>query len=558
MVSDTPNQANYQDNQNFEIDINKIFTDWIGPIDDIRSYSNIDTNQKILDTLAKAGANADITGIIRLVKMETTVQESRCHAFFRWIGFPIVSNDGRFYNPGFDIIVNANKTIKMSDKISIATSPKDGFNDLSHKREKYIQTNLSIFSNPTTIDAGVLALSSGGTEKIRSFVVPLDQNSDGFDMNVDNQSYTVNLNGRVGENPITLNKYQDANGNFPSKLSNKRMHIIKPFIVDARIELTVAPQSRLVAVPFIPDNSYAKVSSTEDVKYPPLLERIIRERLDVSDSTTDSGTSINAVLDYIKTIPAIKDNALVNLVSNKDIYNQTDQSKFISSVNTIRTMMKELVAAQKIIKKVQGDYYWVPVPNANGPENGSSVQGIFLPTVIDTKLVTQKDAAILLSSIRNITNNNNIDASTANATSDTGNFGLKTSVVTFGPDTTQSLGDNNAQNSDTISQKRRHLMEKANNALKTVEIITGEFSGLGLCDIVAVVSALNIMTKENLVGFLDADAFQRMKNSLGLSDGDINKADFQPSMTEFVSRVKDFYNLMDKIYQDTLNNNNNS
>ena len=60
---------------------------------------------------------------------------------------------------------------------------------------------------------------------------------------------------------------------------------------------------------------------------------------------------------------------------------------------------------------------------------------------------------------------------------------------------------------NTLNNKRNQLLAKASNALQIVEMIMGEFSGLGLCDIVAVVGALYTMPLASLVGFLDTDSY---------------------------------------------------
>ena len=549
--ADTPNQENYQDDQNYDIDINQLYTDWIVSIDGLRSYSSINAqNDKILSALSKSG-ETDITGTAKLIKMEQTVQESRCHAFFRWIGFPVVDKGHQIYNPGFDIIKDVNRTIKISDKLTRATNPIEKFNDLSIKRETFAQQNLDIFSIPKSANAGALALSNGATAAIRKFVVPLnpDKGDDPFDMNPDNQAFQVDLTAIVGETLCTLKEFQDANGNLPTKLSDKRQHLIKPFIVDARIDFSVSPQSRLVAVPFVYDSYQTKVDPVNNVRRP-LIEKIIRDRFAVGDPTTTAGTSTNNILEYISESLDIKDNALIKKVSNKDLYNQSEQEQFAQAINTIRSLMKKLVAAQDTITEAQGQYYWLPAPALSGPEAGSTVQGVFLPTVISETLVTEKDKAILLSLSDVTVNSVTSEGALATGQPSSEDFGLPTPTVTFGPDTTSALGDNATQNLESLSQKRFKALTLANEALQVIEIIMGDFSGLGLCDIIAIVSALNIMSKENLVGFLDADAKTRMLNSLGLAASDVNAGSYDAAMAELFATVRDFYNLMDQIYKD--------
>jgi hypothetical protein len=540
--SETPLQSNYQDGQNFEIDIDQIYKDWITPIDNIRSFANLNFNRGLLTSLT---SDSDVAGLSKLVKMEKTPQESRCHAFFRLLGFPVVSSSNTFYNPGFDIVKDPNSFTDLPTKLTIAKSPMADFNSLSEDRENYAQTILAIFADPNTIEAGVLALSSGGNSKLRKFIIPLDEDSSPFgSLTDDAQSYTIDTTSLVGKNTIDLMEYQNNNGEKPEDISlSSGTHIIKPFIVDARIDFTVSPQSRLVAVPFVPDNAFTKVSATENVVRP-LLEKIIRDRL-VAISKSSAGSNVDSITNFVKNVPAVQDSQLVSIVT-KGPYKQDDQTRFIDNVNTIRTLMFKLVDAQKIIKVAQGLYYWVPVPSTTGPEGGCTVQGVFLPTVLDPRLSTKLDKQIVIAIAKSVTNNLNTDSAQAAAANDPVNFTNKT---TFGPDTAGGLGDNNNTNLETLSQSRNRILSKAGNALRTVEIITGEFSGFGLCDIVAIIGALNIMAPDKLVGLLDDSAYDRMQVALPSTKG-IARAGIVASMTELTSRVKDFYNLMDKIYLD--------
>jgi len=540
----TPLQSIYQDDQNFKIDINQIYKDWITPLDAIRSRANLSANKAILYNLNSA---SDLPSILKLVKMEDTPQESRCHAFFRLLGFPVISSSNTFYNPGHDITSAglANK----NQKFNIADFPIDGFNALSEARENYTQTELAIFANPNTIDAAVLALSSGGNFTLRKFIVPLNKDSSPFgNLTAAAQSYTIDTDSLVGDNIITLDEYQDSSGDNPSEVTlSDRFHIIKPFIVDARIDTIVSPQANLVAVPFVPDNSFCKISATTTVVRP-LIEKVIRDRLVIVDPTS-AGSNIAAITDFVKSVPEIQNSQLINIITSGP-YKQNDQVRFIDNVNTIRTMMQTLVKAQHDIKKAQGLYYCVPVPSLTGPEGGVTVQGNFYPQFLDPRLVTDLDLDIVTALAKAAINNLNSDSAQSAAANDPKNFTNKT---TFGPDTSSGLGDNNATNMESLTQARTRLLNKAGTALQTIEIIMGEFSGFGLCDIVAIIGALNIMDVGALVGLLDDAAYARMQTLLPTTSG-AARSDIVTAMTELTSRVKDFYNLMDSIYQDIYNN----
>ena len=155
--SPIPNQVNTQIQQNFKIDINTIYSDFIKEIDANRSIININTNKSQL-TVFNIKTIASI--ISTLTQTGDTPQESRAHTFYRLIGFPVVSASMQYYNPGLDT-VDGTKKNTLSDKISIANNPIAGLNALSLQRENYTNTVNQIFSvQPPTIAASALALTS--------------------------------------------------------------------------------------------------------------------------------------------------------------------------------------------------------------------------------------------------------------------------------------------------------------------------------------------------------------------------------------------------------------
>jgi hypothetical protein len=93
-------------------------------------------------------------------------------------------------------------------------------------------------------------------------------------------------------------------------------------------------------------------------------------------------------------------------------------------------------------------------------------------------------------------------------------------------------------------------MKEAGEALQIIEMILGEFSGLGLCDMLAIEASLYLISKESLLGFLDEDAFLRMKSVLKINNIQRNE-DLTVCLQELTNTVTQFYNLMDKLYIDT-------
>ena len=103
--SKTPQKLDSTFFDQVDINVNNLHESIIKKIDSIRSYivvssvkidKNINLDKQDFDEILKKN-----------IKKEKDPQESRCHAFYRLIGLPVVDKDGYGYNPGFDQDHNA-------------------------------------------------------------------------------------------------------------------------------------------------------------------------------------------------------------------------------------------------------------------------------------------------------------------------------------------------------------------------------------------------------------------------------------------------------------------
>lgn len=553
-MAEATNPSNNQTNQNFKIDINQVYNDFIKEIDSNRSLINISSpsNNSLLNKFTSADANS----ITSNIKIEDTPQESRFHCFLRLIGFPVVSNDKTFYNPGFD---NMNGEEGKEKKIKIANTPLPGFNDISLLRELYTTDIRAVWAKrPVNITASCMALSSG--LNTRKFISSLT-NTNPFEFTQNSQSYNINYDSIVGVTKISLKKYIDGAGNLPdnNKLPHARSHLIKPFIVDARIDFSCNPSTRIVAVPFVDNKSNLLVDGLNYIKRP-LLEKIIRERFAVENSKDQLSTAKANIQDIIKNIPIIQDQALITKMTN-DINGLSDAAQFQKYLNIINAMCKLLKDSKDTIQLAQASYYWLPQPSITGPEGGSSVSPVILSTALNVtvqdqsaSLVTSNDLDIVIATLNKAASTFTSQVDNLNGTPDLGKFAFDEFNLTFDQDTSQSLGDQVTDNLDELSKNRTKVLEDANDALRTIEIIMGEWSGFGLCDIVAIMASLYLMPKESLVGFLDIDSRKRALNHIFLDpaiDVPLEKA-----YTDFLIKMQECYNLMDYAFEqyNTTNN----
>lgn len=624
-------QVNYQDNQNFDPDIQKMYKHYITGsstpndneqgeiigIDDVRA--------EISATVTAAGTHtADLIASLNISPTSTTpastpntsspvqfAQESRCHAFYRIIGFPVVNSDqSLFYNPGLDVVkvldTDGNpvaRKITLEKKINIAQSVGTDFEKISAARETYVGSAAQVFSVPTSVEAGVLSLTSGtygdkGSPNIRQFNAPFikNQKNDPFDFKIEDQTYTSpgSLSATstlVGGNLVKLSEFKDATGNTPNdQLGNGifqgHKHIIIPFQVDPRIDFslwankskTVSGLSKRIAVPFVPNASFLLAGSSSYADTP-LLEKIITKRFSSFNNTIDSGQAGQDLIDFVQGFKHFQvqgfGSTLLSDIFKNSIYKLSEQRVFVKYLARINAMMNALVQSMKYIHAQQSLYYWLPQPSTDGPEGGSQVRDVPLNKAFaaDTRLLTKYDLDILEKQIQVFLNGITSDTSQSNAIPDLAGTSRPSPKLTFDSDTSDAEGDVPTQNFETITGIRSKVLSRTGECLQTVEMIMGEFSGLGLCDIVAIVGSLWVMPKNTLLGFLDSDAFARAQQILPsggslpsnttLPDGSTGSmigtsGGMKEAMMSLAQYVTGFYQIMDAVFADYFGHNANT
>lgn len=537
-----------QDNLKYDININKVYQDFIQNIDSIRSYVNIgdQNNSKLLDNISKDIFTGAATS--GQFNPENSPQESRCHAFYRIIGFPVIAADDRIYNPGHDIIVEEGRKITDDEKLSIVNNPLLGFVGLSNERERLFKYYLKFFSNKSNGLGGVYALS---LLNIRNFSSPFEKNADAIEkpFTIYNQSYKVKDDGLVGDNRIKLQEYVDAQNKVPEQYNNERFHIIKPFAVDPRIDFTT-PSDRRIAVPFVRDDSQLRVNDTKSVKKP-LLEKIIRDRFSLENQESKSGTLVQSAIEQMKNIINIKDDSLIQTISSGNIYGITEVNKISKITEIIRATMLALYKAKLGAQIAQVKHYWLPIPDAKGPEMGCSIHPIFphcYNNEYNGKFVTAPDFAILKSQYIETMSSITQEVAKLNAIPDPGGYGLSAFINTFDDQTSDALGNTNKKDLDKRLKEREQYLSAANNHLRTIEIITGEFSGLGLIDIMVILGGLYLIPPNSLLGFLDLDAYSRARSYIK-SLPENNPSNIQVALKDLTAKVIFLYSIVEKFSQ---------
>lgn len=528
------NQSNYKNNQNYDIDIEEFYNSIISEIDSIRGYVNISSPNN-LKKISKLKLS-DFSGISGKLQVDSSFQESRIHAFYRLIGFPVLSSNNDFYNPGHDGIaylfdnIFGTKIRKTSDKLNIANSPINGFYQFSSKRESYFNSEIKQNYNYQNINTSVFLLS---LYNIRNFNDHIDKYNQVFDLDINNSSYLVKLS-----DPLNRSLLEYTDGGNVTKLTSKRYHHIFPLIVDPRLDLAAIKRP---SVPFPWKQSQIQVNETTVAKLP-ILQSIIESRFISSNRQGEIGQYGQEIVDFIKSNNEIKDEDLINKIQDPTSYGLVERQMFLKFINLISSMVDELVLAQNDIDLVFGITLYLPMCGLNGPEFGikSYNTGIF-----NTKFNSELDKNIQLFQTKAILNSilpqNNTNEKTETYGSKIQDF-IGSIISPFA----KAFGDRTNDSYEELLATKKSFDNKASDALRKIEIIMGECSGLGLCDIIAILAGLYLVERKYLLGLLDEDAFNRASKKLNLSKEE------KPTIIESIEQIQktifDMYNIMQIIY----------
>lgn len=301
-------------------------------------------------------------------------------------------------------------------------------------------------------------------------------------------------------------------------------HILRPFLVDPDISSGVNPAQHLVCVPFLQNTASAtRIGLQPDDDLPrPELEKIIAARLSDKQLSKEFLQNVKNILQKEKsTTTAITDSpadlrSTIIALADKDEIDSSDidavygnfrsvQSIQVSYfIKLIRAAVKKLHQSMADVDKIRETFNWAPIPDPAGPEfvtrQSTMEQNHILSTskldktIDDLKRKTYEAAA----RANDVVSLSSSDGSVPRYVFDD----VKT--------TEKDNDDDFEQQLKSLEESRKKLSMMAFKALRDIEIISGEVSGLGLIDIFAISAALWAMDEEFLLGFLDDSAFNRM------------------------------------------------
>jgi hypothetical protein len=521
-------QSKYKNDQDIlNIDFDTLYDNFIVPIDALRSHFNaLVPNSQELNT--------------------PQYQESRCHAFYRMIGFPVVADSDNFYSPGYDPNLNTDKdSLDAYQKIAKSVSDNLILTSQFAYREQQVQIYFKkIFSSGGT-QAQQITL---GSLFIRSFAQQLGNTQPLVDDPNKNQS----IDERVQE----LNKIFTI---IPSILVTR--HPIKPFIVDPRIDMSVRPIVNRICAPFLNDKSQTKIfgsttGSSDNLKRP-YIEKVITTRYNNKNLTLNQGNDvINAIFEDITANPAQTDQDLVKAVADPlgQLYS-SELKIFGDYIKIIQIIIDKLIDSINNIQKARQKINFEPIPDPNNGIESGTDGGTINPPIANDKNNKFIENQIIQLNQKKILNDIQFDTG-LDGVPDQGDFvfsNLDDTVFSVNKNINKSFDDN----LKNLNDLRDQIGNAGINYLRNIEIIMGEFSGLGLIDIIAIQATLWIMDPLALLGLIDKRAIDRINtyrfdmNLHDIVESDI--PDVVTSLAEFEKTLSNVYLFIQKYY-DNVNN----
>lgn len=479
-IGDILSKDPLEDIQSMDLDIDTLVSKFIQPINRYRSHTFPNIKGELLQKNLTPSINA---------------MESRCHTFYRMLGLPVIAPDGTFYSPGFPWL-SVESNYDIVDKIS-ASNIKNAILE----RELSAQQRYKLFST-RSLDTSIFSLCLAVPNGQRKFSIEPGSLDDAT-----SKPQVIPIRTQY------LQAFKTNNGTEITNRFDSVSHQLAPFITDPIIEANLQPTSGsnsvLIGLPFL-DKKQLEYESGKYAKRPG-LEFILRLKLREQNifGKLDSAMKTNPI--------QVTDNNGNNITINSEELDSLYDIRV--DVNTIKELTKTFnglvnmyYKAIQDLEDVNKQIMWIPMPGEGGPESGSVVSASFLSpnTFKDSWEIERRLANLRVKSLLSkfqVELGTNVDSS-------------KLSYGDFAVSEFQNCSLSFDEDIQIEDSKREALETKGSNALRIIELIGGEVSGLGLIDIIAVYLALWMMDVPNLLNLIDDAAANRLNEITELKNSD--------------------------------------
>jgi hypothetical protein len=480
------------DYQSIDLDIDSLVNKFIRPIDRFRSHNS-----------------PSVSGSMNQAGLPSTVfpQESRAHAFYRILGLPCIASNGNFFSPGFNPLVDAeeeNRRVDVSNGISLAAK------QLIQTRELTSIKNYGYFRSGG-LDAAIFSLSMAIPKGQRPLSVALADELASLD-SPPQQEISIPIRKSIIER-----RYKQSDGTAITKFNSTVRHIIAPFITDPVISANVDPKSGsssvMIAAPFLNDteyerNKYVKRPGIEFVLRLRLRQQKLADQVGINFDNIDlSIFSTEVSVDNQREIAATLSDIGVDDVDVDGILGGSGRIEILTLNNLVRTykgLINKYVENIEIIEKVYQNIIWCPMSRDGGPERGTEISTEF---IIPQQFLNNWK---LERSIRQL----EIKASLADQQLEIGETTSEKPLAfsDFTISEFQNIADTFKSRLREAKNERSQWESEGSNALRIIEFISGEVSGLGMIDIIAIYMALWAVDIEVLLDLIDDAAAKRLNN----------------------------------------------
>ena len=539
-VEDQEAESAIDDYQSNDLDIDSLIKKFVQPIDKFRSY-----NAPI------------ISGPLRQPELceNTIYQESRVHTFYRMLGLPTISPNGKFYNPGFipRSLIDAREDRRRADvlaSIPLAVKQFVQEREASARRRFNLFSRANAYSTLFTIAMAVpngqRPLNMAGENDLTSLTQPAEQ------------SFPI-----PERKQFIQKRYKNNDGSDINIFYDTVFHALAPFMVDPVIAANISPNSGDKAVwvgaPFLEKKNleyqrgmYAKRPGLEFILRLRLRQQNVAEQFNLSianvklesikgDISVERQRDIAAALSDVGVSEVDIDETL-NGSGRVELYTLNDLVK--SYKGLIHLWVENVEAIERIYRRI----VWVPLSQEGGPERGTDVYtGFIIPK-------EQLDCWELSHKISQLESKSSL-ASKHLEINDTGDETMKYSD--FAISEFQNLKDLFTSQLQEAQNERDQLEAEASNALRIIEFISGEVSGFGLLDILAIYMALWSLDVSVLLDLIDDPAAQRLNQISELRSGATTararkQGNAKEAYKKFANRVQTILSYGDKLYQSEL------
>jgi hypothetical protein len=531
----------FEDTESVESDIDQLYQRFIAPIEQIRSIAEAPKQ------LPQSSKNTP-AAISNLKVDPVNFLESRAHAFYRLLGLPVVGGSS-FYNPGFDPNPK-NQTNRNSVNSKVTQEDRT----IMGKREEHFKLFNQLFAGQG-YDTTLFCLCS---------LIPppfnLLESNETPSANTARDSLLQALNTAL---PNLAESFSAGQAAFAQKLGyplNSTRHILKPFTIDPAISHTVMPSDNQICVPFLRDLQATKISASLDVYLPrPGLEFIIRARLKDGSPDKTFLANLETVLTQVKD-GSIDDADVLDAQNLRDVLLAFAGSANISDVNIdeiftgfsvtqsviVKQLIKQLKRVVELlhdsvngIRKVEREISFLPIPAASGGIEKGGKNRDAVRTSLEGQLVGLK--------IRKLNADRDAEIDQSLGSFATSQYINMEKINQF------------QEEIENLTQRKNQLVAEGLKHMKTIELITGEASGLGLVDILAIYTALWTIKMEDLLGLLDQESFERLYNfngTLHSSDVEARNSGSPPAIASVLENLEtiigSILTFADKLYLDFM------